>query len=160
MSLREVTLTPLCVKPVGICLFTAAVLLSSNVSQAADTDGKCYHLDYTVDEYKTVKDKIVAKQASSSFSITLPSLQDTTARVKVKEAYSDFAVTQPVYRKDPITIKMQDARTDIEVIPVSFDTVTEKVLVQEAYTKLELIPQTFKIVDKVQLLKKLTPDWK
>ena len=166
MSLRKVKSVSKRYQSIGVQMLGVIAVLTCSQSQADETDlvssklnkqspeaPRCYRSEYTVDEYKTVKENRISKEASSTFKITNPSFEQTSTSVKVKDGYSEYTVTQTVFQDKPVSVQMQDGRVDIEVTSAEFDTTTEKVLVQEGYTKLELIPETYKTVEKAQLVK-------
>ena len=98
MSLRKTQPRPACYKPAIIQSYLFILLLTAATSHADDNKIrtastiknlikpiKCFESSYSVDEYKTVKDKVISKEASTTFEITHPSFQDTSTTVKVKD---------------------------------------------------------------------------
>ena len=153
MSLTKTQQRPARYKPVITSSYLFLLLLTSATSHADDNKIptastvkksiepiKCFEYSYTTDEYKTVKDKVISKEASTTFEITHASFQDTSTTVKVKDESSRIELFQTEFQDKPLTITTQEARTDLARIPIEFETTTERVMVQEAYTQFEIIP--------------------
>ena len=91
MSLKKTRPVSKPYRPIITSLYTLIALLPASVSYAENTQlvsvgyikkspetQKCYQSEYTVDEYKTVTNKIVSKQGSTSYTISHPSFKSST----------------------------------------------------------------------------------
>ncbi len=162
-------------------LFTAILCLAF-VSMYAQPEagmpsepGKCYAKCLIADQYETVTEQVLVKEASSKVSIVPAKYETVTEQVLAKEAATTLSVnpatfetvTEQVLAQDagkrvsttPATFETVSERVikfidapGVSVVPASFETVTEQVLVQDAYTTLQVVPATFETVTEQVLV--------
>lgn len=135
-----------------IFLVVSSGVANANISDDGEGESSstknqpCYKTHYTVDEYKTVKDRILKKEGNKTFKITSPSFMNTVKKVKSKVESTTFSVTETIYKAKTIEVLAQEERVDLQIKPVEFETVIEKVLIKEAYQKYVIIPETYKTI--------------
>lgn len=125
-------------------LFVFALAVLSLVANAQSPNdmppnpqpGKCYAKCLIPEQYETVTQQILLKEASSKFEVVPAVYENVTEQLLVKEAYKV-----------------------IEVVPATFSTVTEQVMVKEAGKQLELVPPTFETVSEQVLVSPATTKW-
>ncbi len=118
----------------------AIVVGASNVNAQDDLPpnaqaGKCYAKCMIPDQYETVTEQILSKEASSRLEIIPAQYSDQSEQVLVKEGYNVLEIIPPEFGTQTEQIMVQDASTRLDYIPPVYQTVTEQVLVQPSTTK-------------------------
>ena len=137
--------------------------------------GKCYAKCLIADQYETVTEQVLVKEASSKVSITPAKFETLSEQVLAKEAGNTLSVIPATFE----TVSEQVLSTEagkkvsissatfetvservikevnapgVSVVPASFETVTEQVLVQDAFTELRVIPAKFETISEQVLV--------
>ncbi|MCB0515250.1 MAG: peptidoglycan-binding domain-containing protein [Chitinophagales bacterium] len=97
--------------------------------------GKCYAKCLVPDEYETVTDQILVKEASSRIEVVPATYRTVEEQILVKEAYSVLEIVPPTYTTVTEEIMVKDASSRLEYVPAVYETVTEQVMVSPASTK-------------------------
>lgn len=105
--------------------------------------GKCYAKCYLPDEYNTVTEQVVAKEASSRLEVVPATYTTTTETIQVQEGCTSFEYTPATFKTVEETILVKPASKRYEVIPATYKTIEETILVKDASTRLEIIPATY-----------------
>ncbi len=98
--------------------------------------GKCYAKCLIADQYETVTEQVLLKEASSRIEIVPAVYQTAEEQILVKEAYKV-----------------------LEIVPAQFTTVTEELLVKEASSRLQYVPPTYETVTEQILVQPATTKW-
>ncbi len=98
--------------------------------------GKCYAKCLIADQYETVTEQVLLKEASSRIEIVPAVYQTAEEQILVKEAYRV-----------------------LEIVPAQFTTVTEELLVKEASSRLDYVPPTYETVTEQILVQPATTKW-
>ena len=115
-----------------------------DTSQIVHEAGRCYLQQYSKNLYKTITDKVVIRDAASSFEVVPARFNDSVEKVKIRDAASRISIEPARFRTEQEVHVVQEGRTDLERIPASFETVEERVLVQAESVQHEVIPATWK----------------
>ncbi|MCB1637535.1 MAG: hypothetical protein KDI15_01660, partial [Thiothrix sp.] len=105
--------------------------------------GRCYVQQYSENRYRTITDKVVVHDATSSFEIVPARFEDSVEKVRIRDASSRISIEPARFRTEQKEYVVQEGRTDLERIPASFETVEERVLVQAESVQHEVIPATW-----------------
>ena len=97
--------------------------------------GKCYAKCLIPDQYDTVTEQILLKEASSRLEVVPAVYETVTEQVLVKEAYKVLEVGPATFSTTTEEIMTKEAGSRLEYIPPVFETVTEQGLVSPATTK-------------------------
>ncbi len=118
------------------------VLATPFVAQAQSGDlppdarpGQCYAKCLIADEYETVTEQIMVKEASSTIEVVPAKYETVTEQVMVKEPYNVLKVVPPSYTTVTEQIMVKEPSTKLSPIAPVYETVTEQVLVSPATTK-------------------------
>lgn len=127
----------------NLLLVLGCTALVSVNAFAQDTDlppnavaGKCYAKCLIPDQYETVTEQILLKEASSRIEVVPAEYETVTEQVLVKEGYKV-----------------------LEVVPATFSTVTEEIMVKEASSRLEYVPPVYETVTEQVLVSPATTKW-
>lgn len=124
--------------------FGCAALLAAgnNNVMAQDGDlppnaiaGKCYAKCLIPDQYETVTEQILLKEASSRLEVIPAEYETVTEQVLVKEAYKVLEVVPATFSTTTEEIMTKEAGQRLEYVAPVFETVSEQVLVSPASTK-------------------------
>jgi len=97
--------------------------------------GKCYAKCLIPDQYDTVTEQILLKEASSRLEVVPAVFETVTEQVLVKEAYKVLEVVPATFTTTTEELMTKEAGSRLEYVPPVFETVTEQVLVSPATTK-------------------------
>ena len=119
----------------------ALVFMGSNSVFAQDdlppnaVPGKCYAKCLIPDQYETVTEQVLLKEASSRIEVVPAQYQTTTDQILVKEGYNVLEVVPAQFQTVSEQLLVRDAGSRLEYVPPVYETVTEQVLVSPASTK-------------------------
>ena len=118
----------------------AMVAWSGNAFAQADLPpnavaGKCYAKCLIPDEYETVTEQILLKEASSRIEVVPAEYETVEEQVLVKEAYRVLEIVPATFSSVTEEIMVKEASSRLEYVPPVYETVTEQVLVSPATTK-------------------------
>jgi len=124
--------------PVLACLFTSNLATAQGGSDLPPNAvaGKCYAKCMIPDQYETVTEQVLLKEASSRLEVVPAVYETLNEQVLVKEAY-----------------------TVLEVVPATFTTVTEEIMTKEASSRLEYVPPVYETVTEQVLVSPATTKW-
>ncbi len=94
--------------------------------------GKCYAKCIIADQYETVTEKVLVKEASSKVSISPATFETVTEQVLAKEAGNSLSVIPATFETVSEQKIAQEASTSISIQPATFETMTERKLAKEA----------------------------
>lgn len=137
--------------------------------------GKCYAKCLIADQYETVTEQVLIKEASSKVSVTPAKYEKVSEQVLSREAATALSVSparfenaseQVLVRESGKKVSITPARFEsmseqvirqidapgVAVVPAAFETMTEQVLVQDAYTELRVVPAKFETVTEQVLV--------
>lgn len=97
--------------------------------------GKCYAKCLIPDQYDTVTEQVLLKEASSRLEVVPAVFETVTEQVLVKEAYKVLEVVPATFTTQTEELMTKEAGSRLEYVPPVFETVTEQVLVSPATTK-------------------------
>ncbi len=97
--------------------------------------GKCYAKCMIPDQYETVTEQILLKEASARLEIVPAQYENRNEQILVKEGYTVLEIVPAEFSTVTEQIMVKDAGARLEYVPPVYETVTEQVLVQPAQTK-------------------------
>ncbi|MGB0838640.1 MAG: peptidoglycan-binding domain-containing protein [Chitinophagales bacterium] len=121
-----------------LAIFCAFVVINATAQSDLPPNaqpGKCYAKCLIPDQYETVTDQILLKEASSRLEVVPAVYGTSTEQVLVKEAYTVLTTRPAQFSSQTEEILVKEAGSRLEYVPPVFETVTEQVLVQPATTK-------------------------
>ncbi len=133
--------------------------------------GKCYAKCIIADQYETVTEQVLVREASSRVTVANARYEKASAQALSREAGTTLSVVPAKFEKTTEQVLAQDAARrltispakfetmseqvikeinapGVSVVPAKFETVTEQVLVQDAYTELRVVPAKFETVSE------------
>ncbi|HRK28483.1 MAG TPA: peptidoglycan-binding domain-containing protein [Chitinophagales bacterium] len=130
-------------KRLTLLLLVAVALLSAkNVYAQADGDlppnavaGKCYAKCLIPDQYETVTEQILLKEASSRIEVVPAVYETVSEQLLVKEGYKVLEIVPATFTTVDEQILVKEAGSRLDYVPPVYETVTEQVLVSPATTK-------------------------
>lgn len=121
--------------------------------------GKCYAKCQIPDEYKTVTEQILVKEASQKITILPAEFATVYDTIVVKPEYKRLITIPPVYETVTERILVKEVSKRLISIPAIYETVEEQVLSQAAYVKKRTISPVFATVEETILVKEATTKW-
>ncbi len=97
--------------------------------------GKCYAKCLIPDQYETVTEQILLKEASTRIEVVPAVYTTDEEQVVVKEAYRVLEVVPASFTTQTEQIMVKEPSERLEYVPPVYETVTEQVLVAPASTK-------------------------
>ncbi|HRK26426.1 MAG TPA: peptidoglycan-binding domain-containing protein [Chitinophagales bacterium] len=123
----------------AVALFFAG---ATNVFAQADGDlppnavaGKCYAKCLIPDQYETVTEQILLKEASSRIEVVPAVYETVSEQLLVKEGYKVLEIVPATFTTVDEQILVKEAGSRLDYVPPVYETVTEQVLVSPATTK-------------------------
>jgi hypothetical protein len=98
--------------------------------------GKCYAKCLIPDQYETVTEQILLKEAASRIEVVPAVFETVEEQILVKEGYKV-----------------------LEIVPATFTTVEEQLLVKEAGAKLDYVPPVYETITEQVLVSPATTKW-
>ena len=121
--------------------------------------GKCYAKCVIPDQYKTVTEQVLVKEASSR-KIAVPAQYGTESeRVLVKEATKKLVPVPAVYETVTERVLAKEASTKLQYVPAVYETVTERVLDQPEKTIQRTVPPVYETVTERIKVADATTRW-
>lgn len=149
-----------------LVILGAMTLAVSPLAAQGDSDlpanpvpGKCYAKCLIPDEYKTVTEQVLVKEASKKIQVVPAEFGTTTEQVLAKPEAKRLIPVPAVYETVTEQMLVKEAGKRIEVTPPVFETVTEQVIDQPAYVKKTTIPPVFETVTERVLISEETTRW-
>ncbi|MGB1205124.1 MAG: peptidoglycan-binding domain-containing protein [Chitinophagales bacterium] len=120
---------------VAICLFA-----TNNAAAQADLPpnavaGKCYAKCLIPDQYETVTEQVLLKEASSRIEVVPASYSTVDEQILVKEGYQVLRVVPATFSSVSEEMLVKEASSRLDYVPPVYETVTEQVLISPASTK-------------------------
>ena len=116
-----------------LCLLFAVVGLVAQPEAGMPSEpGKCYSKCLIPDEYETVTEQVLVKEASSRVAITPARYETISEQVLTKEASTTLSVNSAQFETVSEQKLAAESSTTLSVVPAQFETMTERVLVKEA----------------------------
>ncbi len=157
-----------------LCLAFVSVYAQPEAGMPSEP-GKCYAKCFIADQYETVTEQVLVKEASTKVAIAPATYETVTEQVLAKEAGNTLSVNPATFETVTEQVLAQEAgkkvsispasfetvseqvikRIDapgVAVVPASFETVSEQVLVKDAYTELRIVPAKFETVSEQVLV--------
>jgi len=97
--------------------------------------GKCYAKCLIPDQYETVTEQILLKEAGSRIEVVPAVYETANEQLLVKEGYKVLEVVPATFTTVEEQIMVKEAGSRLEYVPPVYETVTEQVLVSPATTK-------------------------
>ncbi len=94
--------------------------------------GKCYAKCLIADEYETVTEQVLVKEASSTVAISPARYETVTERVLTKEAGNTLSINAASFETATEQKIAKDAGTTIAITPARFEMMTEQKVSKEA----------------------------
>ena len=113
-------------------LFTFVGLFAQPQAGMPSEPGKCYARCIIADEYETVTERVLVKEASSKVSIQPASYETVTEQVLTKEAATALSVNAAKFETATEQKLAQEAGTSISITPATFETMTDRRIAKEA----------------------------
>lgn len=120
-----------------IALFWTSLLLAQIEEFPRNVQpGKCYVKCIIPDQYETITENVLLKEASTRIEIVPAVYEEVEEEVLVKEGYKV-----------------------LNILPAKFDTTVEELLVKERASRLEYVPPTFETVTEQILVQPASMNW-
>jgi len=97
--------------------------------------GECYARVLTPEEFQTVKEKVLVKEASTKIVKIPAKYRYVDKKVLVKEASTKIVTVPPVYKTVTEKVLVKPATTKLVTVPPVYKTVRQKVMVEPAHTE-------------------------
>lgn len=94
--------------------------------------GKCYAKCKTPDQYETISQKVLVKEASTVLKKVSAVYESGSERVLVKEGRTTYKVIPATYKTITERVMVRAEQRKIKTIPARYKTMTREVLVSEA----------------------------
>ena len=123
-----------------LALILVGVFVSNNAFAQVDlppsaVPGKCYAKCLVPDQYETVTEQILLKEASSRIEVVPAVYQTVDEQILVKEGYKVLEIVPATFTSVSEELLVKEASSRLQYVPPVYETVTEQVLVQPASTK-------------------------
>ncbi len=123
-----------------LALVLFGTFVCSNAFAQADlppnaVPGKCYAKCLIPDQYETVTEQILLKEAASRIEVVPAVYQSADEQVLVKEGYKVLEIVPASFTSVTEELLVKEASSRLQYVPPVYETVTEQVLVQPASTK-------------------------
>ncbi len=116
-----------------ICLlFAFASMYAQPEAGMPSEPGKCYARCLIADEYETVTEKVLVKEASTKVAISPATYETVSERVLTKEAGTALTASSAQFETVTEQKLAQEASTTLSITPARFETMSERVLTKEA----------------------------
>ena len=128
---------------VGLAL--TALLVAPGMAQTPEGDefppnaepGKCYAKCVLPEQFETVTEQMVSKEASSRLEVVPATFETVTEQIVTQEASTRLEIIPAVYDTVTEQIQIKPVTKRLEVVPASYETVTETIQVSPATTRWE-----------------------
>jgi hypothetical protein len=145
---------------IGALMLSAAPIMAQDSEYPPNAvPGKCYAKCIIPDEYKTVTEQVLVKEASKKMQVVPSEFGTVTENVMVKPEAKRLIPVPAVYETVTEQILVKEASTRLEVTPPVFETVTEQVIDQPAYIKKTTVPPVYETVTERILVAEATTRW-
>ncbi|MFN0204105.1 MAG: peptidoglycan-binding domain-containing protein [Bacteroidia bacterium] len=121
--------------------------------------GKCYAKCIIPDEYKTVTEQVLVKEASAKQQVIPAEFGNVTEQMLVKPEAKRLVPVAPVYETVTEQILVKEAGSRLEVTPPVFETVTEQVLDQAEYVRKSTVPPVYETVTERLMVAEASTRW-
>jgi len=118
------------------------LIVCANPSSAQTNDlplnaqpGKCYAQCIIPDQYETIVEEVLLKEASTRIEITPAVYEKVEEQVLEKEGYKILNIVPATFGTVKEEILVKEASKTLQYVPPIFETITEQILVQPAATK-------------------------
>ncbi len=151
------------------CVTISLSLFAQPEAGMPSEPGKCYAKCVIADQYETVTEQVLVKEASTRTNVSNARYEKASKQVLSREASTTLAITPARFEKATEQVVTQEASKrltitparfesvsqqvvteinapGISVVPARFETVTERVLVKDAFTELRVVPAKFETV--------------
>lgn len=146
----------------AMTLFSTPILAQGGVNDEYPPNavpGKCYAKCIIPDEYKTVTEQILVKEASKKMQVVPSEFGTVTEQVLVKPEAKRLIPVPAIYETVTEQILVKEASSRLEVTPPVFETVTEQVLDQAAYSVKTTVPPVYETVTERMQVSEATTRW-
>ena len=121
--------------------------------------GKCYAKCVIPDQYKTVTEQVLVKEAATRRSVVPAQYETVTERMLVEEEGVKLTPVAAVYETVTERVLAVEAGTRLETIPAVYETVTERVVDQPARTDKRVVPPVYETVTERIKIADATTRW-
>ncbi len=129
----------------------SVVAVHASLAQAQDyppnaEPGKCYAKCVIPDQYETVTEEVLIKQATQRIEIIPAQFQSIDESVEVKPASTRIEVIPALFETVDERIEIKPASVRLEPVAAQFQEVEEKIMVKPAEIKLVEVPAQYETV--------------
>ncbi len=113
-------------------LFLALGLYAQPEAGMPSEPGKCYAKCLIADQYETVTEQVLVKEASSKVAISPSQFETVSEQILAKEASNTLSVSPATFETVSEQKLAQAAATSLSIVPATFETNTERKMAKEA----------------------------
>ena len=144
-----------------VSLILSCLLIIGSIQMVAQTapepgmpnePGKCYAKCLIADQYETVTEQILVKEATTRVEIVPGSTETLSEQVLKSEGSNTLSVVPAQFETVTEQVLKSEGSSAVTISPATFETVTEQVLASDGANDLRVIPATFETVTE-QILK-------
>jgi len=118
---------------ITLCLlFAASGAYAQPAAGMPSEPGKCYARCLIADQYETVTEQVLIKEASTRVAISPASYETVSEQILAKEAATSLSVNAAQFETMSEQKLAQEASTSLSIIPAKFETMSERKLAKEA----------------------------
>lgn len=132
------------------------VMVYAQPETSTSEAGKCYAKCMIPDQYETVTEDILVREASSRVDVVDAVYENMSEEVLAKEASTTISVTPATFETATENALSKEASTILAVRPATFETASEEVLTREAGRAVSISPATFETMSEKVLVKENT----
>lgn len=121
--------------------------------------GKCYAKCVIPDQYKTVTEQVLVKEASTRRSVVPAAYETVTERVLSQEEATKIISVPAVYETVTERVLVKEAGTKLIPQPAVYETVTERVVDQPEHVDKKIVPPVYETVTERIKIADATTRW-
>ncbi len=116
-----------------LCLLFAAFSAYAQPEAGMPSEpGKCYAKCQIVDQYETVTEQVLIREASSKVRISPATFETVTEQILSKEASTTLSVNAATFETVSEQKLAHEASSSLSIVPAKFETMSERKLAREA----------------------------
>ncbi|MFK7969545.1 MAG: peptidoglycan-binding protein [Bacteroidia bacterium] len=121
--------------------------------------GKCYAKCVIPDQYKTVTEQVLVKEAATRRSVVPAQYETVTERMLVQEEATSLTPIAAVYETVTERVLSKEAGTRLVSVPAVYETVTERVVDKAERTDKRIVPPVYETVTERIKVADATTRW-
>lgn len=121
--------------------------------------GKCYAKCVIPDQYKTVTEQVLVKEAATRRSVVPAAFETVTERVLVQEEGTKLIPVPAVYETATERVLVKEAGTKLIEVPAVYETVTERVIDRPERIEKNIVPPVYETVTERIKIADATTRW-